>query len=156
MQNADSIKLALDRAASSPDLAVRQMALSYKEKENELDALKSFFSFYATGATANGKSHGPLTAVEPVRASKPKVAAAKSTGTSVKADTFTAAILDILYKSPEPVKLIDLQMAYEATGLEPPMQKESFRQRMHKRQQEGKVVLIPRVGFWPPEPKADA
>ncbi len=149
------MKDALNKAAASPDPAVRAMALSYTEMEAKMEAMAAFFQFYAEGITAkmpNGKinNHTVSTAApHAVRArapSAPKNPAAKS----VKAEDFTKAILNILYNSSEPVKLPELQMAYEALGLEK-MEKESFRQRMHKRQKEGSVVLIPRVGFWPPE-----
>lgn len=152
LQSSEDIKNALDKAASSPDPAVRAMALAYKEIEGRLESLRAFFNFYAEGTTAKSS---PI-AGGPAQAARQKPPKAPRAGKSVKAEVFTEAILTILHNSSEPVKLPDLQTAYEATGLEPPMQPESFRQRMHKRQKEGAVVLIPRVGFWPPEVRADA
>jgi hypothetical protein len=161
----DDIKLALDKAAASPDPAVRGMALHYTEARNRLAALEAFFAFYAEGAvTVNGKVSAPRLMEKPVAApaapAKPRVAPEKkSVGSNAKAEEFTRDILDILRQSDKPVKLPDLQMIYEAMGKEPPLQPEAFRQRMIKRKNDGVIGFIPHVGYWPPpspEVKSDA
>jgi hypothetical protein len=160
--NMDDIKTALDKAAASPDPAVRGMALQYSEARNKLGSLEAFFAFYAEGAAAlNGKHHAvkptappslPTTAAPP--RVRPPASAEKKPGTNEKAEKFTQDILSILREADAPVKLETLQQAYEALGKEGPLQSETFRQRMISRQKAGTVVLIPRVGFWLPDAKA--
>src|ERR1700761_3663729 len=150
------MRAALDKAAASADPAVRAMALNYKEMELKLESLRAFFNFYANGSVPGEISE--VRAVQPHPGRPPRTAGTpgrKPGKGSNKPDAFTEAILGILQRSAAPIRLPELQSAYEALNLEPPMQKESFRQRMHKRQKSNEVVLIPRVGFWLPEPKTE-
>jgi|SRR5579859_471881 len=137
----DDMKDALDRAASSPDPAVRNMAIRYRETQQELANYEGFFAIYKQGVKTNGVA--PVT--RPAAATRSTTAKAPSMSRSDRNDTFSTSMKNILTQNGQPMKLNEVHAAYQAQHPEDPTSKETFRQRLVKRRDI--ITLVPHQGY---------
>jgi hypothetical protein len=141
----DDMREALDKAAASSDPAVRNMAIRYREMEQEFGQYQAFFSVYKLGITVNGAAkRGPVNA--------PRAPVARTTPAprrSNKEDTFASAMQALLIEHGQPMKLNDVYSAYTEKHPEDAIPIETFRQRLVKRREpSGPITLIPQRGYW--------
>ncbi len=145
----DAMKEALDKAASSPDLAVRSMAIDYQETLQKLDRYEAFFDIYKEGIKINGtvvrpapRGRAPVTAKVAHALALPR----SSNSGSSKTDGFSLALQAIMVETGHPMKLDELYSGYQQKHPEDPVTKETFRQRLVKRRDT--VILIRGQGYW--------
>lgn len=142
----DDMKEALDKAAASSDQAVRNMAIRYREMQNEFNQYESFFTIYKQGI----KSNGVTTSVRPPtivreRNVTPKVSV---TSRSDKVDTFGLSVQAILLAAGHPLKLNDLYTTYQEQHPEDQTIDGTFRQRLVKRRDIIPLIKGQNGGYW--------
>jgi len=140
----DDMKEALDKAASSADQAVRNMALRYREMQQEFTQYEAFFAIYKQGVGINGSA----TAARPPVKGRTPVAKVTTPAQprADRTDSFSVAMQTILTEHGQPMKLNELHAAYQARTPDDPTSSNTFRQRLIKRR--GMVVLIEKRGWW--------
>jgi len=148
----EDMKDALDKAATSPDPAVRNMALRYREMQQEFDQYAAFFTIYKTGITVNGTATHvrPAGRTAPANASaaRERVALPRTRPRTDKIDVFSTDLRDLLLEINRPLRLNEIYTTYRQRRPEDEVSIETFRQRLVKRKQQGMVSLIPQRGYW--------
>ena len=140
----DDMKEALDKAAASMDPAVRNMALRYRELQQEFGQYEAFFAIYKQGTSTNGSAPPIARAAAAPRGRAP--ATRQATPRADKVDVFGTAMRTILLENGHPMKLKDVYAVYQQTHPEDQTSIETFRQRLVKRR--SMLELIPQQGYW--------
>lgn len=134
----DNLKEALDKAAASPDAAVRGMAIRYQEIQRESEQYAAFFSIYREGIKTSASA--PLRSA-PARTPVVRPAAPRAD----RNDTFSSSVHDILMAAGHPMQLKEVHAAYQVAHTDDMTTIETFRQRLFKRR--ATIVLVSK-GYW--------
>jgi hypothetical protein len=133
-------KEALEKAAASPDPAVRMAATRYYKLQQELHALDGFFTFYS-------QAYSESAVQAPARA-KPAVKTALTLTSRAGMDAFIRHVCELLRLNGQPVRMKRLYDSfYESYPNEDKVSEETFRQRLVKKRH--LVQLIEHRGYWP-------
>lgn len=136
-----NLREALEKAAASPDPAVRMTALRYKKLEQEKQVLDGFFQFY-TQACADSTVQAP-----PLR-TKATSKSPLTVTSRAPMDAFLRRVCDLLLSHGQPVRMKRLYGAfYERYPDEDKISEETFRQRLVKKR--NIVQLVEHRGYWP-------
>lgn len=142
----DEMREALDKAAASPDPAVRNMAIRYQEIRSEFDQYEAFFNIYKQGITKNGTA----TAVRPA-ITRERVMVPRASRTH-KVDSFSSALQTVITTYGQPMMLKELYSTYLEQHPEDQTTIETFRQRLVKRRKapdgSALISLVKGRGYW--------
>jgi hypothetical protein len=140
----DEMREALDKAAASPDPAVRNMAIKYQEMQQEFGQYEAFFNIYKQGIRKNGAAPAAArSSATRERLHLPTPAARPRTG---RVDNFSAAAQALLLAHGQPMKLKEIYTTYQQAYPEDQTTIETFRQRLVKKRE--LITLVPRRGYW--------
>lgn len=145
----DNMTEVLDKAASSADQAVRNMAIRYREMRMEFKQYEAFFTIYKKGVESNGAA----ARVVPRTAPRGRPPAAKSRVPSLKmsdkVNGFGVSLQVLLAEVGRPMQLDELYLVYSEKHPEDPVtEKETFRQRLVKLRRAEVITLIKGQGYW--------
>src|ERR1700722_388291 len=113
-------KEALEKAASSPDPAVRMAATRYYKLRKELSDLDGFFSFYVQ-AYSEAKTAPVIKQARPI-------AQTRASSTRSGMDAFIHRVCDLLVKNGKPIKIGRLyETFYESYTDEDKLSLDTFR-----------------------------
>jgi hypothetical protein len=144
----DNMTEVLDKAASSADQAVRNMAIRYREMRMEFKQYEAFFTIYKKGVESNGTA----ARIVPRTAPRGRPPAAKSARVpskmSDKVNGFGVSLQALLAEVGRPMQLDELYLVYSEKHPEDPTEKETFRQRLVKLRQRETITLIKGQGYW--------
>ena len=127
----------LEQAASSPDEAVRQLAIRRRGIEDEIQSMDTFLTMYAG-----------LYRPEPRKTSVPVVdGTVKSVVPKGGKGKLIDAVIELLTKNQHPMKLPELYEAVKAAyGDRCPATESSFRVRMYENRE--RVAMVRGEGYW--------
>ena len=130
------IRAVLEKAAASPDPAVRNLAIRHGRLRQELETIDSFFAFY-------GSVHAEPIAVQ--AKPKPKVVNGGGGGGS---DDFVLRVCEVLKRHGTPMRISHLyEVFFETYSDMTKTAPDTFRQRLFKRR--NRIQLIEGIGYWP-------
>lgn len=135
-----NMKIVLEKAASSPDPAVRTAAIHYYKLQQQLHALDGFFSFY-------GQAQSDASLQEPIKA-KPAI---KTTSAAPRGgmDAFIKRVCDLLLRNGQPIGISRLyDTFYQAHPDDDKVSLDTFRQRLFKKRHQVPLLSDGR-GYWP-------